>query len=166
MVELFANSGDPDQTPRSAASDLGRHYLPITLLGVFRLQWVKKSRSVRKRTFGHVRQAKIKIKISLRIHADQNLHWSYYGQPWIQSFILRTMNSHNITKTCLYNFDPLKPHFYIVKLGFTGVYVIVLISAQNIDCRGGSNEYPQAMFWAEIRKISELFIWTFSFFWW
>ena len=26
-----------------------------------------------------------------------------------------------ITKTYLYNFDPLKPHFYIVKLGFTGV---------------------------------------------
>ena len=24
-------------------------------------------------------------------------------------------------KTCLCNFDPLKPHFYIVKLGFTGV---------------------------------------------
>ena len=38
----------------------------------------------------------------------------------------------SITKTCLYNFDPLKPHFYIVKLGFTGVYVIFLISAQNI----------------------------------
>ena len=26
-----------------------------------------------------------------------------------------------IMKTCLYNFDPLKPHFYIVKLGFAGV---------------------------------------------
>ena len=26
-----------------------------------------------------------------------------------------------ITKTRQYNFDPLKPHFYIVKLGFTGV---------------------------------------------
>ena len=59
-----------------------------------------------------------------------------------------------ITKTYLYNFDPLKPHFYIVKLGFTGVYIIFLISAQNIDCgyplepaRGdGSNEYPQSMF--------------------
>ena len=38
----------------------------------------------------------------------------------------------NITKTRLYNFDPLKPHFYIVKLGFTGVhvYIIFLISAQ------------------------------------
>ena len=36
----------------------------------------------------------------------------------------------NITKTCLYNTDPLKPHFYIVKLGFTGVYIISFISAQ------------------------------------
>ena len=29
----------------------------------------------------------------------------------------------HITKTYLYNIDPLKPHFYIVKLGFTGVYI-------------------------------------------
>ena len=36
----------------------------------------------------------------------------------------------DVTKTCLYNFDPLKPHFYIVKLGCKGVYIIVLISAQ------------------------------------
>ena len=35
-----------------------------------------------------------------------------------------------IAKTRLYNFDPLKPHFYIVKLGFTGVYIIFLIFAQ------------------------------------
>ena len=57
-----------------------------------------------------------------------------------------------ITKTCVYNFD--QPHFYIVKLGFTGVYIIFLISVQNIDYgyslepprRGGSNEYPQSMF--------------------
>ena len=31
MVELFANSGDPDQTPHSAASNLGLHCLPFTL---------------------------------------------------------------------------------------------------------------------------------------
>ena len=36
----------------------------------------------------------------------------------------------NITKTYLYNFELLEPHFYIVKLGFTGVYIIFLISAQ------------------------------------
>ena len=34
-----------------------------------------------------------------------------------------------ITKTRLYNFDPLKPNFYTVKLGYTGVYIIFLISA-------------------------------------
>ena len=33
MAELFANSGDPGQTPRSAASDLGLHCLPVTLFG-------------------------------------------------------------------------------------------------------------------------------------
>ena len=36
----------------------------------------------------------------------------------------------HISITYLYNFDPLKPHFYIVKLGFTGAYIIFLISAQ------------------------------------
>ena len=37
--------------------------------------------------------------------------------------------------TYTYNFDPLKPHFYVVKLGWTGVYIFFLISAKNIDCR-------------------------------
>ena len=40
MVELFANSGAPDQTPLSAASDLRLHCLLSTLLGVSRRQWV------------------------------------------------------------------------------------------------------------------------------
>ena len=80
----------------------------------------------------------------------------------------------NITKTCLYNFDPLKPHFYIVKLGFTGVYIIFLISAQNIDCgysleppqRGGSNEYPQSMFLSRNMKNIRLFYLKIFIFWW
>ena len=84
---------------------------------------------------------------------------------------VKVMSIH-ITKTCLYHIDPLKPHFYTIKLGFTGVYIIFLISAQNIHCgyslepprRGGSNEYPQSMFWAEIWKLSEFFIWKFSVF--
>ena len=45
-------------------------------------------------------------------------------------FYLKVGSRANITKTRLYNFDPLKPHFYIVKLGFTGVYIIFLISDQ------------------------------------
>ena len=59
-----------------------------------------------------------------------------------------------ITKTSLCNFDPLKLRFYIVKLGFTGVYIIFLIFAQKHRLwnslepprRGGSNEYSQSMF--------------------
>ena len=53
---------------------------------------------------------------------------------------METRGKMSITKTCLYNFDPLKPHFYIVKLGFRGVYIIFLL--KNIDC-GYSLELPQ-----------------------
>ena len=41
MVELFANNGEPNKTPHSAASDLNLNCLPTTVLGVSRLQWVK-----------------------------------------------------------------------------------------------------------------------------
>ena len=59
-----------------------------------------------------------------------------------------------ITKTCPCNVYPLEPYFYIVKLGFAGVYLFFLFLLQNIDCgyslepprRGGSNVYPQSMF--------------------
>ena len=70
-------------------------------------------------------------------------------------------------KNRLYNFEPLIPHFYLVILGFTGVYIIFLILLKNIDCGyslepprwGGSNGYPQSMFWAEIWKYQIFFIW-------
>ena len=65
----------------------------------------------------------------------------------------RSKACHSITKTYLCNFDPLNPHFYIVKLGFTGVYIIFR----------ASNEYPQSMFWAEIWKISEFLPENFHF---
>ena len=45
---------------------------------------------------------------------------------WIYTVCKRPI----ITKTYLHNVGPLKPHFYILKLGFTGVYIIFLISAQ------------------------------------
>ena len=49
---------------------------------------------------------------------------------------------------------PLKPDFYIEKLGFAGVYLIFLLLIQNIHCgysleppqRGSSNVYPHCMF--------------------
>ena len=65
-------------------------------------------------------------------------------------------------------YTPLLPHFYIVKLGYAGVYLFFLFLLQNIDCgyslipprRGGSNVYPQSMVLAKIR----IFFLKFSFF--
>ena len=144
IAGLVANSADPDQTPLSVVSDLG---LKCSLRPVCpNMQGnLIKSNPLRNRP-GH-----------------NPALWYHF---W--------MKSTYVTKTYLYtsNFDPVKPYFYIVKLGFTGVYIIFLISAQNIYCgyslepprRGGSNEYPQSMFWAEIGKISEFFICKFSVF--
>ena len=43
LAKLFANSGDPDQMLHYAASDLDLYCLPITLLCLSRLQWLKTS---------------------------------------------------------------------------------------------------------------------------
>ena len=48
-----------------------------------------------------------------------------------------------IMQPCPCNVDPLKPHFYIVKLEFIREYIF-LIFALKLDC--GSHEYPQSMF--------------------
>ena len=40
--------------------------------------------------------------------------------------VLFYCGTHCIMKTCPCNEHPLTPHFYIVKLGFTGVYIIFL----------------------------------------
>ena len=53
-----------------------------------------------------------------------------FGNSGLYKWAAQWDNVSSITKTCLYNFDPLKPHFYIVKLGFTGEYIIFLISAR------------------------------------
>ena len=69
-------------------------------------------------------------------------------------------HNHSITKTYLHNFDPIKAYFHIVKQEYILFFFLLL---KNIDCgyplepppRGGSNEYPLSMFWAEIYKVSE-----------
>ena len=55
---------------------------------------------------------------------------------------IRARFEYVIKKTYLYNFDPLKTPFYIVKLGFKGVYIIFLFLLKNIDC-GYSLEPPR-----------------------
>ena len=73
---------------------------------------------------------------------------------------------HTITKTYLYNFDPLKPHFYTVKLGFTGIYIILLISALKhrlwVLVRGGSIEYHNLCFEQKHKKYQNFYLKTFA----
>ena len=65
---------------------------------------------------------------SFKLHYIQNcVYRIVLSEGFCQ--IWTTRNSMIITKTYLYNFDSLKPNFYRVKLGFTEVYIIFLISA-------------------------------------
>ena len=65
-------------------------------------------------------------------------------------------------KTLLYNFDPLKPHFYIVE-HYTLYTLFFLFLLKNIDCgyslelprRSGSNEYHNLYFEQKYEKISD-----------
>ena len=58
---------------------------------------------------------------------SRSVEKSTWGGLCLNKFYARETS---ITKTCLYNFDPLKTNFYIVKLGFTGAIIIFLVSAQ------------------------------------
>ena len=64
MVELFANSRDPDQMPHSEAFDLGLYCLSFVHLGVSSLHWVK------------IWTFKILLAESLDGQADLGLHCS------------------------------------------------------------------------------------------
>ena len=83
------------------------------------------------------------------------------------------MSLKSITKTYLYNFDPFQPHFYIVKLGFTVVYIIFLISAKKTSIVGTRlNRLGEAVltnthnlcFEQKYEKYQIFFFWKFSFF--
>ena len=72
----------------------------------------------------------------------------------------------SITKTCLYNVDTLKHHFHKVKLGFTVVYIFLLIPAKKkTDFRvfvkaawqRRSYEYPTIDVLSRNMKISVFF---------
>ena len=107
--------------------------------------------------------------------SSANLAWRVLNSArWLNLwavFTVHTLFVYN-AKTCLYNFDPLKPHFYMVKLGLTGVYIIFIISTQkNIDC--GYSIEPPTMFckdkWKNIRvfylKIFSFLRWKFLCIW-
>ena len=89
---------------------------------------------------------------------------------FIYTRVIRCTSS---TKKYLYKFDPLKPHFYKVKLGVSGVYIIFLISAQKqiVGTRknrlGGAvlTSTPNLCFEQKYEKYLNFYLKTFSFWW-
>ena len=82
-----------------------------------------------------------------------------------------------ITKTCLYNFDSLKPHFlYRITGDYRGIHVHyfpyfclkhrlwVLVSLEP-PRRGGSNAYNNLCFEQKYEKYHFFYLKTFSFSW-
>ena len=80
--------------------------------------------------------------ITIQLHNEIIQYIMQHLKPKPKAYVILTMHflanpvlgicslMQHITKTRLYNLDPLKPHFCIVKLGFTGVYIIFLISSR------------------------------------
>ena len=63
-------------------------------------------------------------------------HLCLYEIGFLPMWELSISDDH-VTKTCLYNFDPLKPHFYTKKKknwGLQGYTLFFLFLLKNIDC--------------------------------
>ena len=179
MPVLYANSVDPGKTPRAVASGMGLHCLPLFLLWHASYKWVSVAEWLLRLTAGLNAAGSspaqiINWKFSLSSSSEGRLKGSEMRGLGPAFHMLKrkgTVCSNPIVKTYLYDFDPLKPDFYIVKFGFTGYTLFFLFLRKNIDCgyslepprRVRSNEYPLSMFWAETWKIS-VFIWNFHFF--
>ena len=67
---------------------------------------------------------KIPLLPTIALISENKLIASHFASVWQYG----PKQGVNITKTSLCNEDPLTPHFYIVKLGFTGVYIFFLFS--------------------------------------
>ena len=83
----------------------------------------------------------INFLISQNRHSDLNGSKGKLWMMYVQFIVQLRGTARAIRKTCPCNEYPLKPHFYIVKLGYAGVYLFFLFLLQNIDC-GYSLEPP------------------------
>ena len=82
------------------------------------------------------------------------------GKLWQNSTILRSNKIHH--ENIPIKFWPLKPHFYTVKLQFTGIYIIFFhFCLKTIDC---GKEYPTIYVLSRNMKNIRIFIWKLSVF--
>ena len=129
-TNTYSNSVDPDETARKEPSYQDLHCYSILDLQ----QWTCPNSTAEEST-AKTLEWKSSIKpcgVDYNIMCHKITTWVANCRPWLEcperSEVVLTVGSEHsiqtkiITKTCLYNFDPLKSNFYIVKLGFTGVH--------------------------------------------
>ena len=139
--QASANCVDPDQTPKYAASDQGLHCLPITQQIYTHSQvvkWIFVEENYNEMCLKYITKFIIKFPWKWNFESNEGSTKSAYvpykdSDQYACSRSLLSFHclSKDITKTCLYNFDPLKPHFYIVKLEFTGYTFLILFLVKN-----------------------------------
>ena len=91
---------------------------------------------------------------------------------YMHMYVGLCMPVYAITKTCLYNFDPHKPYFYILTVVYRGAFLLPFYRgihyfsyfAKSIDAVLTSTH--NLCFEQEYENISEFFIWKVSFFGW
>ena len=78
-----------------------------------------------------------------------------YSGVWSRSTLFAFTLHHEFISMLFW--PPLSPLLFSKTRVYRGIHYFSYFCS---NCeRGGSNEYPQSMFWAEILKISEFFIW-------
>ena len=129
ITVLIANRVDPDQTPHSAASDLGLHRLSMSLVWDARNKWVKLS--LRKHAYSNIlkifppKYENFEIKISDIFHISaQNIDCGYSLEPPRRGGSNKYPQSMFLSRNKKNNVYPCKPQFYYIKVGFKGVKTI------------------------------------------
>ena len=72
-----------------------------------------------------------------------NINLDYQTDPFEGRFKLHNSSGKHVREI---NTPTLIPYFYIVKLGYVGVYLFFLLYSLEPPGRGGSNMYPQSIF--------------------
>ena len=131
----MANSVDPDEMAHNEPSHLN---LPCFQSYLFWSAGLKRLKSLFRFTYEKIRAGGLEKGLRIR-----------------SLFRIFAVRLHNIciTKTCQYNFEPLKSHFQYSKTWvYRGIHYCFLFLLKHIDCgyslepphRCGSNEYPQS----------------------
>ena len=115
FLVLNARSVDPDQTPRSAASDLGPHFLPMSFLWDARGKWVKSSGPIELLT--HSCEKRVTLKTLLRVVGMTDIAMCHYSS-WADAINSNVLFFCLFVSCCIFNRSSMQIILEIRNYGF------------------------------------------------